>query len=189
MKELCGKIFGRLTVVRKASSKRTGCIDWECVCSCGSIRVLSSDHLTRKTNPVKSCGCLQKERIGAAHSQWNGVGGISGGWWCTHVERERKQSTRPKVPVTLTKEEAWKLYEEQGGLCALSGVPIVIASSSHNNTASIDRIDSSGGYELGNVQWVHKHVNFMKRTYSQEYFIDMCTKVANNNAGGACDII
>jgi hypothetical protein len=58
---------------------------------------------------------------------------------------------------------------------------LIISNSGSTGTASLDRIDSSKGYEEGNIQWVHKHINFMKRTYSQEYFIDMCKKVADNN--------
>jgi hypothetical protein len=57
----------------------------------------------------------------------------------------------------------------------------ITISSDKYSTASIDRIDSSKGYEEGNIQWVHKHVNFMKRTYSQDYFIDMCKKIAEHN--------
>lgn len=45
-------------------------------------------------------------------------------------------------------------------------------------TASLDRIDSSRGYVEGNVQWVHKDVNFMKQALSQERFVELCTLVA-----------
>jgi archaellum component FlaC len=45
---------------------------------------------------------------------------------------------------------------------------------------SLDRIDSKLGYIEGNVQWLHKDVNYMKQEYSQEYYIDICKKVANN---------
>jgi hypothetical protein len=56
----------------------------------------------------------------------------------------------------------------------------VISNTSKYSTASIDRIDSSKGYILGNIQWVHKDVNFMKRTYSQEYFVKMCKLITEN---------
>lgn len=47
------------------------------------------------------------------------------------------------------------------------------------NTASLDRIDSSKPYIIDNIQWVHKDINFMKRTYSHDYFIKLCKLVAN----------
>lgn len=46
-------------------------------------------------------------------------------------------------------------------------------------SASLDRIDSSKGYEQGNVQWVHKDINNMKQSFSQDKFIDWCKKVVN----------
>ena len=178
--DLSGKKFNKLTVISKAASTRGGSITWNCICDCGNSCVYSSNHLTRKSQPVKSCGCSRFKR-GNQHKQWNGYEGLSGGWWYNHVERERTQKYRVRVPVTITKEYAWELFIKQDRKCALSGIELVIAGDSKYNTASIDRIDSSKGYEEGNVQWVHKHVNFMKRTYSQEYFIELCKKIAENN--------
>lgn len=167
-------------MIKQLSANRSGNITWLCKCDCGNTKIAPSDHLTRKTFPIKSCGCYRKQRKGPLHNQWQGIGEISGGWWANHVTRERNQNTRKKVPVTITKEYAWELYLQQNKKCALSGVDIYISNSSNNN-ASIDRIDSSKGYEPGNIQWVHKHVNFMKRTYSQDYFIEMCKKIAEKN--------
>lgn len=33
------------------------------------------------------------------------------------------------------------------------------------------------GYVDGNVQWVHKDVNFMKSDLEQSRFIDLCAKI------------
>jgi len=53
----------------------------------------------------------------------------------------------------------------------------------HNSsvTASLDRIDSKLDYRKTNVQWVHKDINMMKRVLKQDYFIKLCTDVADNN--------
>ena len=179
LKDLSGRQFGNLTVIKRAGSSRAGGSTWVCTCSCGEEKVYSSDHLTRKKCPVKSCGCLARRR-GKDHPYWNGFEGISGNWWYSHILRERKQTARKQVPVEITMEYAWALFINQDMKCALSGVNLEIANTGKYNTASIDRIDSSKGYEEGNVQWVHKDVNFMKRSYSQEYFIDICRKIAAN---------
>lgn len=181
LKDLTGLKFNNLTVLYRAGSNRSKGSTWFCKCDCGNTKVLSSDHLTRKKSPVKSCGCLKKSLKGKDHHQWNGYEDISGNWWYNHVLRERKQNYRKKVPVTVTIKEAWDLFVKQNKKCALSGISIKIDSSHKYNTASIDRIDSSRGYEIDNIQWVHKHINFMKRTYSQKYFIEMCKKIADNN--------
>ena len=180
LKDLTGKKFHSLLVLERAGANRQGSSTWLCECDCGKTKVLSSDHLTRKKNPVKSCGC-QAVKTGPRHSQWKGCGEISGNWFYNHVLRERKQGARTRVPVDLTVEQAWDLFLEQDRKCALSGLPLTISSVHAYNDASIDRIDSSKGYVLENVQWVHKHINFMKRTYSQDYFIEMCKKVARNS--------
>ena len=79
----------------------------------------------------------------------------------------------------LTIEGIWDLYEKQGGVCALSGIPIGWAEKGLTATASIDRIDNSEGYIVGNVQLVHKDINFMKQQFDQEYFINLCKSVAD----------
>ena len=79
----------------------------------------------------------------------------------------------------LSIEYIWNMYEEQQGLCALSGISIGWSEKGLTATASIDRIDSSEGYIVGNVQLVHKDINFMKQQFSQDYFIDLCKLVAD----------
>lgn len=79
----------------------------------------------------------------------------------------------------ITIEDVWNLYEKQGGVCELSGIPIGWAEKGLTATASIDRIDSSEGYILENVQLVHKDINFMKQQFDQEYFVNLCKQVAD----------
>lgn len=81
----------------------------------------------------------------------------------------------------ITVETIADLYEEQEGLCALTGWPIVFPNTGHPQltTASIDRIDSSFGYLKENIQLVDKRVNMMKQAYSQEEFILVCKAVAD----------
>ena len=47
-------------------------------------------------------------------------------------------------------------------------------------TASFDRIDNSKGYEVGNIQWVHKEINMMRGTLSVDRFIELCEFVVSN---------
>lgn len=75
----------------------------------------------------------------------------------------------------ITPEEMYFMWEAQGKVCALSGAPI----NWKNGTASVDRIDSSKGYTVSNIQIVHKDINLMKRDFDEEYFVDLCKKVAD----------
>ena len=47
-------------------------------------------------------------------------------------------------------------------------------------TQSLDRIDSTKGYTIDNVQWVHKYINLMKHQLTQQQFIDFCKKVVEH---------
>ena len=66
-------------------------------------------------------------------------------------------------------------FQEQGGKCALTGIPLTFHPE---RTASLDRIDNELGYERGNIQWLHKDINWMKGTFSPERFIELCRLVA-----------
>ena len=82
----------------------------------------------------------------------------------------------------------WVLFQGQGGKCKISGLPIELGRYRPKSraqgkwprlaTASLDRVDSSRGYVLGNVQWVHKDINKMKGTFSQARLIELCQAVA-----------
>ena len=78
----------------------------------------------------------------------------------------------------LTPEYILELYEQQEGLCALTGWLINWNKKSLTASVSIDRIDSSEGYLQGNVQLLHKDVNMAKQQYSQEYFLSMCKAIS-----------
>ena len=94
----------------------------------------------------------------------------------------------------MTTENLWKLMIIQNHKCALSGLLIWLSKgknipmqTNQKNldysgwNASLDRIDSSKGYIDGNVQWVHRNINIMKNSYSQEYFIELCNLVTDKN--------
>lgn len=79
----------------------------------------------------------------------------------------------------LTIEDVWSLYEKQQGVCALSGLPIAWSPVGNCHTASIDRVDSKKGYTTCNTQLLHKDVNMMKQSFSQEQFVALCRSVAD----------
>lgn len=178
--DLKGKKFTKLTVVRRIEATRDGSKLWECKCDCGTIIQASTRHLNRKNNNIKSCGCISKERIGPNHPDWKGVGEISADWWHSKILRNFKQKSRSAIEIKIDMEYAWNLFLKQNRKCALTGINLTIRNRLKYGNASLDRIDSSKGYIEDNVQWVHKDINMMKRTYDQNYFIEMCKKVAKN---------
>jgi len=97
----------------------------------------------------------------------------------TWFEVKRKGGLHRGLIWDLEPQDIVELYEQQSGLCALTGWPIEWSKKGLTATVSIDRIDSSEGYVKGNVQLLHKDVNMAKQQYSQEYFIAMCQAIAD----------
>lgn len=69
--DLTGKIFGDLTVIRRApttyrdNGKRIVSItNFECMCKCGNVTIVNAGMLTCKKGGTKSCGC---SKIGINH--------------------------------------------------------------------------------------------------------------------------
>lgn len=68
---------------------------------------------------------------------------------------------------SLTLEEFMTFWEKP----CIFGCPI--------STVGLDRIDSSKGYSLGNVQSMCSEHNLMKRAHSTSKFVDLCKQVVN----------
>lgn len=89
------------------------------------------------------------------------------------------------IPFELFIEDIYQMYIKQNGKCNLSGKEIIWAEIGQKHTVSIDRIDSSIGYNINNIQLVHKDINFMKASYHQDYFIEICSLVAKKWVKGS----
>ena len=86
----------------------------------------------------------------------------------------RKSAYSRGIAWNLSEDEMFADFNEQ---CQMTGWPISI--SYENSSASLDRIDSKVGYEVGNIQWVHTMVNMAKNKYDASEFIRMCKAVAD----------
>ena len=78
------------------------------------------------------------------------------------------------------------MFLKQNKKCALSNVELCFGTLAdvrnkgcREALASLDRIDSTKGYEIGNVQWIHKKLNIMKQNLSDLDFIEWCKKVSD----------
>lgn len=182
MKNDLGQKFGKLTPISIEKDKNGYNTRYICKCDCGNTHSVSKTHL--RSGKITHCGCVR--RLGAKHSQWTGVGEISGDFWYEHVKRSADGSKGRKLKeLTISIEYAWNIFLQQDRKCALSELELTFPKKSKDKTytASLDRIDSSKGYIEGNVQWVHKDINKMKNDFNQKYFVNICKLIA----GGACE--
>ena len=92
-----------------------------------------------------------------------------------------KAKNRYKKEFNISETDVFDLWGKQEGLCAYTKLPM-LATSNQFNTVSLDRIDSSKGYIVGNIQLVCAAINKMKQEYPEELFIQLCHCVAQNNS-------
>lgn len=132
---------------------------------------------------------IEKEAAGTLGKQ--ALGKSSGSVWgpldhaiermCRNAESAVKQSGQPQVTtpklklLKMPKEELRKtiagLIEQQGGCCKLTGLSFQVGEGTDPSyEPSLDRIDSSGHYEHGNLQVVCRFVNFWKGETDNEVF-------------------
>lgn len=84
----------------------------------------------------------------------------------------------------ISREDLEFLLIKQNFKCALSGVDIIIATKATNDkrgqtTISLDRKDSSIGYTIDNIQWVHKRINLMKNKFPDKEFLEWCSIISD----------
>lgn len=95
------------------------------------------------------------------------------------VSKLKRDAISRGIPFDITIEVLDTKLKQQDYNCALTGLKL--STNYKNLTASIDRIDSSKGYFVDNIQWVHKDINMMKKDYKEEYYIEMCRLVINQH--------
>ena len=110
------------------------------------------------------------------HPAWRGYGDISMTYW----KNLKHGAKLREIEFGISIQDAWEIYIKQNKKCALSGREIGFEASK-SNSASLDRINSSKPYDITNVQWVHRDINFAKQSLSNEEFIILCQEVANHN--------
>lgn len=166
-----GVKYGQWTVIsteiKNSGSKNNRNSYFKVKCQCGREGWRNSYTLVNGT--TKSCKSCCK----TANNQNTFV--------TSYYNKVEKRAEKIKVEFDLSIDFLEKLIVKQKYICALSGIPIEFKPNYKKNrqTASLDRIDNKKGYTKENVQWVHKQINFMKGTMSQNTFIEMCKKVTS----------
>ena len=89
--------------------------------------------------------------------------------------RIKRAAEARKIKFDVTMGFLWNLFLEQEQLCAITGDKI-----DHIGNASLDRIDSTGEYTEGNIQWVTKQANLSKHVMSMKELYEFCQKVLNH---------
>lgn len=165
-KDLTGKQMGDFFVIGVSEKSRNGHYRYHVKCKCGTEKTILGTHMIQGN--TLNCGCKKRKP-----RNWKGYKKVSSVYFNSIKRGANGGKGRKPINFDVTIEYVGDLLEEQDYKCALSGLNILI----YDKTASLDRIDSSKGYEEGNLQWLHKDVNMMKRHYTQKYFKHLCNLV------------
>ena len=170
--QLAGKRFGKLIAVEPIRKEKRYWI-WKCKCDCGNETESNGSKLL--LGRKKSCGCLLKRE---GRWNWSGYKDISGFFWRRILENAKSR----QIPVSVSIQESWNVFEKQRKKCVLTGEPLSFSTKNdeYDGNASLDRIDSSKGYIEGNIQWIHKDVNIMKWDMSVNDLIYWSQKISDH---------
>ena len=172
--DFSGQRIGNLQIIEPMATGHQGGgkhIKWRCMCDCGKEHIAYSHHLSRSLT-ARCPECAAKSRrsdLELKKYMWSNI---------------QRSALGRGLEFAVSREWAYDLFVKQNGKCALSGADIRFAkcANEHNlgqTTASLDRIDSTKGYIQGNVQWVHKTINFMKGGLDSGDFVRWCRKICD----------
>lgn len=172
-----GQTFGDWTVINNTNvstdPKKGKYVTVQCKCGYTNQGRLSTLYRGESTQ------CLGCRGQASSKKYFKGIGQLTQ----SYVYHTQKSAESRGIPFELSKEQLWDLFVKQDGKCALSNLELCFYKNYKNKseqTASIDRIDSSKGYTIDNVQWIHKHINYMKVDFNQSQFIELCDLVSKH---------
>jgi len=174
--------FNYLTAIKPIFKYRREWV-WLCKCDCGKETNVRISKL--KNGNTKSCGCFKNKNIiskskGNEHRSWKGYKDMS----MSFYSRIKQNAKNRGIPFSVSIEYLYDLFNEQEGKCDYTGeyifLPINVRQlrgEDNENIASLDRIDNDKGYEVGNLHWICKRINFMKHTMQEDYFMSWVKKI------------
>jgi hypothetical protein len=167
--------INRWTVLAYSHLDEKGQQFWLCRCECGVVGTPRASQVIRGIS--KGCRwCRFQASKGVKSPHWRGGKFLP----ATAHNVVRLSALSRGIEFTLTVAEMEDQWIKQEGRCAYTGDPLEIpvpAGKGVRTNASLDRIDSSGGYTACNIQWVLKEVNIMKMDMPEDVFLNVCRKI------------
>ena len=144
-KEITGKRFGLLVVVRESNNRtKDGHVAWECKCDCGNTVVVSGKALRNKN--TQSCGCLRNENT---RDRFTKHGMAKSPTYMTWLSMKSR--------CLYVNDISYHDYGGRGitvcGRWVDSFDNFLLDMGKRPCGKTIDRIDNNGNYESGNCKW------------------------------------
>lgn len=161
--------LSNLLVVEEVAQSSSGEITFRCFCIICERFCEKTELALKKAN---HCGCEKKHRPhfkDCGSMRYSHLKAIK---YSANYGSRRKD--RFKIPVKVDCSYLWDLYLHQEGKCNCCDDKIFF----DNETVSLDRIKNWEGYIPGNVQWLCKECNRMKKDRDKKEYEDHILKMA-----------
>jgi len=146
--DLTGNKYSKLTVIREAGRNNRNQITWECLCSCGNVKIVVGTNL--KNGSCRSCGCLRSiVRKGKAlkhgkvntpeYEVWHGIK--------QRILNPNNDRYKHYGGRGITLDPAWLKFENF--FKDMGKRPVGINGEKY----SIDRKNNNKGYNKDNCRW------------------------------------
>ena len=166
-KDLTGKRFGKLTVIKRSyPNGKNWRARWLCKCDCGNEIILPSDNILNAH--TRSCGCLKKLPLGVANMN-------------SLISSYKYQAKKRGYVWGLTKEQFKEITQRKCYYCGILPNQSCSVSNPQCNGDyihnGIDRIDNKKGYTIDNVVSCCGICNMAKGKLTQQEFKDWIKRV------------
>jgi len=179
--DLTGKIFGKLTVIKRIYEKKNS--KWICRCSCGNTCSVGTGSLS--SGNTKSCGCLLIDSIRLPQGEV-GLNNL--------FSQYKSQARKRKKEFSLTKEEFALITKDicfycdappsQSYACWRSSISKETVENGRYFYNGIDRVDNSVGYIKENVVACCKICNRAKGALSMPEFLNWIGNISGKTLKG-----
>lgn len=159
IRDLIGKKFGKLTVIKRVENDKGRNAQWLCKCECGNETLVRTERL--KSGNTKSCGCLR-----------GNINSSGRGWRRTRLY---KILMAMKARCYNKNHKSFKDYGGRGIKICDEWLNDYVSffnwsiENGYNDTLTIDRINNDSNYEPENCRWVPMKVQ--NRNKSNCHFI------------------
>lgn len=154
VKNLLGKIFGRLTVIALEKIEN-GMVSWRCQCVCGKEVVAYRSNLE---GTQRSCGCWRRERL-TTHGQSKTLR-------YSMLKNAQSRAREIGVPFKITLEDIPFIPDR----CPVLDIPLSTQRQRprRQDSPTLDRKSPALGYIPGNVSIISEKANRLKSNASPD---------------------
>lgn len=158
LRDLTGKTFGKLTVLRRGGSNKFGNVIWFCSCSCGETHTVSGGNLLNGGTTSCGCGTYRKRSLDESAK-------------LTLLRWYKTSAKNRKIAWSLSDEDFYSITKKDCVYCGSGPIREVRVRSKGLYTCNgVDRVDNNIGYNIFNCVPCCSICNYAKRSMSMKDF-------------------